>query len=180
MAMNVEQAVRQFLDKLVPRVRSGIVFTGASIAVDEVTKRFARRPLREFGELGVGLGLTLVADILPAVAPAQVVKEILGDVADAGFDYSIRKVAEYKLLGVPLCYPKDPNTIRCINLDPASVAVDAITVKIDGSVVKPAGVTGSVGDFDISLPSPLAEGEHELVVVANRKAFYGKIWVPAR
>jgi hypothetical protein len=51
-----------------------------------------------------------------------------------------------------------------------------VNVKIDGSSVTPT-ITGTAEELTISLASPLSSGAHDLVVVGNKVAWSGKIYV---
>jgi hypothetical protein len=73
------------------------------------------------------------------------------------------------------CYARDENTIICYNFDTLD-----ISVKIDGvakTVNTDYTVSGTAEELTISLVSPLAKGAHDLVVVGNKVAFAGKIYV---
>jgi len=164
---------RDLGSRIVERVRSGIVFILGSKGVDTVTLRFGRKWLGEHSELVIGGGVSIFSDVITNMTPESL-RPVVKDIADSGGDYGIYREYQYLVDKIPVCWAKDNNTLKCKNLDTTNV-----TVKIDGSTVSlPSGaVTGSAEDMEIALPNPLTAGEHDLVVVGNKKAFSGKIWV---
>jgi len=164
---------RDIGSKIVERVRSGVVFILGAKAVDTATLRLGRKYLGLHSELVIGGGVSVLGDTIANMTPESL-RPMIRDVADSGGDYGIYKEYLHMVEKIPVCWAKDNNTLKCRNLDTTNV-----TVKIDGSpVTLPSGaVTGSAEDMEIALPSPLSAGEHDLVVVGEKKAFSGKIWV---
>jgi len=160
-------------NRIIERVRSGVVFILGSKSVDYVTRRFGRKYLGIHSELAIGGGVSVFSDVITNAVPESL-QPVIKDIADAGGDYGIYVEYQHLVDKKPVCWAKDSNTLKCKNLDTTNIAV-----KIDGSpVTLPAGaVSGTAEDMEISLPSPLSSGEHDLVVVGDKKAFSGKIWV---
>ncbi len=75
----------------------------------------------------------------------------------------------------PIVVALDASTLEVYNLDPNA----EVKVTIDGTAVsfQTAPKTDSNGYAKITLPSPMAAGKHEVVVMTTKKAAYAKVVV---
>jgi len=157
--------------RIVERVRSGIVFILGYKTVDEVSRRFGRKYVGEHSELLIGGGVSVFGDVIAGMLPESV-RPVISDIVDSAGDYGLYKEFQHLVDKIPVCWASDPNTLVCKNLDSTTVSV-----KVDGTPVTVSSTSGTAEDLTIYLATALSAGEHELIVVASKKAFYGKIVV---
>lgn len=165
-------AVESLAERIQKRLVSGLIFYGASKAVDTATK-YTAKYFKEHakGVVGVGLGLAI-----ESFAPESIrYEEVFDPFVDAMADYGVMSELRVLIDKEPVCWAQDANTIICKNFQDLANAV----VFIDGAQ-KAKGTDYNVSGTDtLSLASPLASGDHDLVVIDGTKvkAFAGKIRV---
>lgn len=149
------------------RIAGGILFYLGARLNKEVTERFLRKQLGEYGELH-GTGVAMALDAFDLKRRLGEYDEYVEYVVDAISDYGVMKSLEAKLEKTPICYFKDTNTVVAKNLEPSALAATAFTVYVDGVQQTIAGVTGSVESAEIALSAPVTAGKHTLTVVSDK------------
>jgi hypothetical protein len=166
MAIRVEELQKRLMDLAV----DGIGLYLSKKATDFV-KPYIVRATKQYSDGAFKVGVSLVDLIFPRI------KEIpyLGDWLALWGRRGVEDILVTVVDKPAFCYAEDENTIICYNFDTLD-----ISVKIDGvakTVNTDYTVSGTAEELTISLVSPLAKGAHDLVVVGNKVAFSGKIYV---
>lgn len=136
--------------------------------VVDFTKQYTVKVLKQYNDPVVKVGISLIDLVIPTIRTVPYIGDWL---ALWGRD-GVRDAAVLLVDKPPICWADDANTMHCINFD-----VMTVTVKIDGSAVTPSAISGTPDDFTISLATALSAGAHDLVVVGNKVAWSGKIYV---
>ncbi len=129
---------------------------------------YTKTTLKQYNDGVIKVMLSLADLVFPQIRQIPYAGDWLGLWGRAGVD-DIIKVFVDKPTD---CWAEDANTVKCINFDTKSV-----TVKIDGTSVTPSSIDGTAEEFAIHLAVALSTGAHDLIVVGDKKAFSGKIYV---
>jgi len=166
------QVIKEELTKrLLDEVIDGLGLYAGRKAIEYINKAVYKQlvvNLKQYSSPAIKIGLSMIDMFIPQIKQIQYVGDWLGLWGRDGMSEIVTNVVDKP----EFCYASDVNSIVCYNFDTTS-----ITLKIDGASVTPSGVSGTPDEFTISLPSPLASGEHDVLVVGNKKAWRGKVVV---
>jgi hypothetical protein len=166
MAIRPEELQRRIVDMAIDGLG---LYLGKKVT--EAVKPYIVKHLKQYSDGAFRVGISLIDLVFPRI------KEFpyLGDWISLWGRRGIEDILVTVIDKPAFCYASDENTIICYNFDTLD-----ISVKIDGvakTVNTDYTVSGTAEELTISLVSPLAKGAHDLVVVGNKVAFAGKIYV---
>ena len=174
-------STERLMGRLRERLESGIAFVIGAYGNEWLSERIARKYLKEYSELGVGLGGATLIDLLGVRESMKGYEPYIDKVTDAFSDIGFYHTARYKLFKIPMCYFSDANTIKCINFDADVVDANNVYVSVDDRDVGVSSVEGSPSSFTIALAESVASGWHKLLVGAGstkRDVFRGRVYTP--
>jgi len=166
MSIKTEELTKRLMDMAV----DGIGLYIGKKAV-EYGRQYTIKTLKEYNDPAVKILVSMLDLAIPKI------KEMpyLGDwLALYGRD-GMRDLLVVVIDKPPICYATDPNTIHCVNFDTTSVSI-----KIDGTAMTvntDYTISGTADSFDILLKTALSSGAHDLVIMGDKVAWSGKIYV---
>lgn len=165
--VKTEELTKRLLDEIV----DGVGLYGGRKAIEYINKlgyKYTVVTLKQWSSPVLKVGISLLDLVFPQVKTIPYLGDWLGLWGRDGMS----EIPAMLIDKPEFCYASDANTIVCYNFDTTN-----ITLKIDGSSVTPAGVSGTPEELTISLTSPLTAGEHDVLVAGDTKAWRGKVVV---
>jgi len=166
MSIKTEELTKRLMDMAVDGIGLYIVKK-----IVDYGRQYTIKTLKEYNDPAIKIGVSMLDLVIPKIRELP----YLGDwLALYGRD-GMKDLLVVVIDKPPLCYATDANTIHCVNFDTTNVSI-----KIDGKT-KTADtdytIKGTAEDFDILLTTALSSGAHDLVIMGDKVAWSGKIYV---
>jgi hypothetical protein len=137
----------------------------------DYARQFIVKYLKQYSDGALKVAVSLADVVIPKLREIPYIGDWLAVWGRRGVEDILVTIIDKP----PFCFAQDENTIVCYNLDTTNV-----TIKIDGALKQKDTdyvLSGTAEELTISLKAPLAKGSHDLVVVGNKVAFHGKVYV---
>lgn len=162
MSIRYEELSRRLMDLAIDGAG---LYAGKKIT--DFLKPYTKKTLKQYNDGAIKVAISMVDLVLPQIRQFPYIGDWLALWGRDGLNDIIKLFVDKPAD----CWAEDANTIKCINFD-----TNVVSVKIDGTTVTPT-ISGTAEELTLSLASPLGSGVHDLVVVGNKVAWSGKVYI---